>query len=386
MNVASIVAIPLEARFADVFGGADKVPAHISSPASHFRRIPRTGQVTTLVIVTADDGSVGYGECFGLPHPQLASTLVSQVIADFLKGAVIDDPAEMTADLYRYFIALGGTHGAAIEALSGVDIALWDLKARAAGMPLATLLGGKPGPVDTYVSPVGLHATPAETVAAARAYGERGFHALKLKIGRGAKVDSEHLKAVRDAMGDDFPIYLDANCAYDEGSALAVAEALAPYAPGWLEEPIPPGDPLAYARLRERSAVPLGAGENEFTLDAFRRLVEAGAVDFLQPNISRAGGVSGLLAIGALCEKAGIVLAPHGVGGAIAVAAAVHTCRAAPAFGLYEANMLLNPLRDELSAKAPLIADGNLVAQDLPGHGAEPDPAMMDRFRWTARS
>jgi D-galactarolactone cycloisomerase len=380
LKVSRLRAIQLEARFADVFGGIEKVPVELLTPAAHFRRIPRTGQVSTLVVVESDDSAIGYGEAFGLPHAGAATAIINGVIAPALIGASIDDPKDMLTDLERYFTAMGSTRGAAIEALSGVDIALWDLKARAAGLPLATLLGGSPGPVSTYVSPVGFQDHPDKSARAARAFLDQGYTAIKLKVGRGLATDIDHIAAVRGEIGPDAPLYLDANCAYDVPTAIAIAKALVPYNIGWFEEPVPPDDPQALAEVRRASPVPVAAGENDFTLAAHARLVAADAVDFLQPNISRAGGVSGLMAIGALCARSGILMAPHGVGTCVAVSAAVHVCRAAPAVHAYEANRLLNPLRDNMAVRPILTEGGQLVAQNAPGHGGEPDFKRLARY------
>jgi D-galactarolactone cycloisomerase len=380
LKISRLRAIQLEAKFADVFGGIDKVPPELMAPAAHFRRIPRTGQVATLVVVESDDGAVGYGEAFGLPHAGAATAIINGVIAPALVGSRIGEPVEMLNDLERYFAAMGSTRGPAMEALSGVDIALWDLKARAARMPLATLLAGTPGPVPTYVSPVGFQDHPDKSARAARAFLDEGYTAIKLKIGRGLAIDLDHIAAVRGEMGPNAPLYLDVNCAYDVPTAIAVAKALAPYNIGWFEEPVPPDDPQALAEVRRASPVPIAAGENEFTLLAHAALVAADAVDFLQPNIARAGGVSGLLAIGALCARAGIAMAPHGVGTCVGVSAALHVCRAAHAVHAYEANRLLNPLRDEMAVRPLITQDGQLVAQDAPGHGGEPDFKRLARY------
>lgn len=381
MNITRIAATPLHVPFSAIYGSDEKVPAHMRTPAAHFRKIPRLGQFTTLVEVENEDGVVGYGECFGLPHPLSASALVSHVIAPALVGGACDTPAAMLADVREYFHSMGLTRGAAMEAISGVDMALWDLKARVAGVPLATLLGGSPGPVSVYVSPIPFRQTPQDTAADARAYVDQGFAAFKLKIGRGPDVDLAHIRAAREALGPSAPLYLDANCAYDVDTAMALAKRLEPFDIGWLEEPIPPENIEGMVRIRQVSPVPIAAGENEFTLKAFEALAAAGAVDILQCNISRAEGVSGLLAVGTLCERYGIKLAPHGVGGCAAVAAAVHACRAAKGFLSYEANRLPNPLRDDFAVHRLELVDGCLVAADRPGHGGEPKMNMLDAFR-----
>lgn len=385
MRLTSLRALPLQATFADAYGGADKIPAHVRTPAAHFVKIPRLGQFATLVIAESDDGALGYGECFGLPHPLAAASLVTHVVAPTLLGSEIGEPAEMTRALRDYFFAMGHTRGPAMEALSGVDIALWDLKARAAGVPLATLLGGSPGPVSTYVSPIAFRATPDETAADAAAYRAQGYTAFKLKIGRGIATDLGHIEAARAALGS-LPLYLDVNCGYDVPTAIALARELPRYDIGWLEEPVPPDDPAALAEVRRHAPMPIAAGENEFSMPAYRQLVAADAVDILQCNIGRCGGVSGMLAVGELCAGHGLTMAPHGVGGCVNVAASVHVGRAAQAFHSYEANRLLNPLRDALGVVPTQLVEGCLVAADRPGHGGEPDMGKLERYLLSASS
>lgn len=381
MRIRSIAAIPLEASFAAIFGGADKVPAALLTPAAHFRRIPRRGQVSTLVRVEAADGAVGWGEAFGLPTPLAATAMIEEIIAPALADAELGEPDAMLADLRAYFIALGQGAGPAMEALSGVDIALWDLLARRAGQPLATHLGAAPGAVTTYASPVGFQPTPDESAATALALRAEGFHALKIKVGRGVATDAEHVAAVRDAVGPGVMLMCDANCSYRPDEASEAARAFAASGVAWLEEPLSPDDLAGMAAIRRRSPIPIAGGENAFTHEAHARLAAAGAVDILQPNIARIGGVSGLLAVGRLCAEHGLRLAPHGVGTCVAVSAAVHTCRAAEGFMTYEANRLLNPLRDGMGAHELALAEGNLVAASRPGHGGEPDQAQLERWR-----
>src|SRR5215218_5782417 len=114
MKLARLVAFPIEARFADLFGGPDKVPLELSAPASHFRRIPRSGQMATIVTATSDDGQVGYGEAFGLPDAGAAASIIDRVVAPALADAEIDDPALMLEDLRRYFASMGCTRGATV--------------------------------------------------------------------------------------------------------------------------------------------------------------------------------------------------------------------------------------------------------------------------------
>ncbi len=381
MRIRSVEAIALEATFAAIFGGADKVPQALLVPAAHFQRIPRRGQVSTLVRVTAEDGAVGWGEAFGLPTPLAATAIVREVIAPALAGAELGEPAAMLADVRAYFISMGHVGGPAMEALSGVDIALWDLRARRAGQPLASHLGAAPGPVPTYASPVGFQPTVAASAAAARALLDAGFRALKIKVGRGVEVDAAHVAAVRAEAGPDIGLMVDANCGYDVATAIAAARAFHASGVLWLEEPTRPDDVAGLAAIRRASPIPVAGGENEFTAEACERLVAAGAIDIVQPNICRIGGVSGLLRVGEMCVRHGVRLAPHGVGSAVGVAAALHACRAAGGLLMYEANRLLNPLRDRLGLHPPVMEGADLVARDLPGHGGEPDPTRLAEWR-----
>src|SRR5262245_58246515 len=375
-KLVRLEAMALYAPFARLFGGIDKEPPWMLAPASHFRRIPRSGQHSTLVIAASDDGAVGVGEAFGLPHAGATASLVDGVFAPALVGETLAEPAAMLGPLRDYLAAMGHGRGPAMEALSGVDIALWDLAARRAGKPLTTLLGGAPGPLPTYVSPVPFLPRPEDSAAAARAFLAQGFHAVKLKVGRGIEVDMPHVEAVRAALGAR-ELRLDVNCAYD----VPTSKALAKLDIAWLEEPIRPDDPAALAEIRRAAPMPIAAGENEFTPASFEAFARAGAVDVLMPNIARAGGVSGLVAIGEICARHGVGLSPHGVGAAVSVATALHACRAIPAFTIYEANRLPNPLRDDLARPALALDDGRMVARDAPGHGVELDWALAETYR-----
>ena len=380
MKIVSVRAYPLYASFERLFGGLDKVPASMLAPANHFRLIPRSGQHSTVIAIQTDDGFTGIGEAFGLPHSQPTASLVNDVIGPPLVGKSVGQPADMLAPFYAFFIALGATRGPSMEALSGVDIALWDLLAKRAGRPLAEHLGVSLRPVRIYVSPVPYLDTPAASASAAQSFVTQGFRGIKLKVGRGVAVDMAHAQAVRDAIGPQIDLMLDANCAYTNGPAIELAKALKPLNVAWLEEPIRPDSPQALAEVRRQSPVPIACGENEFMGTSFEALAQAGAADILQPNITRAGGVSGMLEVDRICAHHGIQLSPHGVGSCIGIAAAVHTVCAAQAFSVYEANLLPNALRNELAVSPLPLLDGCFVPQARPGHGCEVNWAVLASY------
>ena len=368
-TLSSLRAYPLTARFADLYGGEDRIPPEVARPSSHFQSIRRTGQYCTIVVCEASDGTIGYGECFGLPTPYPAAEIVNRVAADALIGKPLGRPADMTTELRRFFLALGHSRGPAMEALSGIDIALWDLAARQQGVPLASALGTRPRAVATYASPVPFLPSPQQSAAAAKAL-QRGFNAIKLKVGRSAREDIPHITAVREAIGPDVALMLDANCGYSLDDAKDLVREIEPLDIRWLEEPLPPDDTAAARALADSTAIPLAGGENEFTAEAIAALITEAGVKIVQPNVSRAGGVSGLLATDRLAGDLGARVAPHGVGGCIVVATTVHAAAAMDRFDLFEVNRLPNPLRDDLGSRCTFTADGSARPPDGPGHGS----------------
>lgn len=376
-TIETVKAVAITVAFADYFGGADKVPATLSSPSSHFRTIKRMGQAATLVRITDSDGHVGLGECFGLPSAKPAEILINELIGPALIGRELAKPDALLAEWRTYFTTLGNTRGPAMEALSGTDIALWDLAARRDGKSLAAHLGGSATPIECYASPIPMAADVETSITAAHTLLDDGFRALKLKIGRDVALDLEHVAAVRAALPGGTALMLDANCAYTLDEAKALLRGLEPLDIGWLEEPLSPGDTEGLAALAEYSDIPIAAGENEFTLAAFQDLLVRGRVRIVQPNITRAGGVSGLIAIGRMACDHGAAISPHGVGASVGVAALLHTCAALPGFSVTEANRLLNPLRDEVGLSFRPDGEGRLPLPEGPGHGGCPDAGQL---------
>jgi len=369
-KVENVRAFDIMYPFSKHFGEGN-VPADILTPASHFQRIKRTGQAMTWVVVEDDSGRIGTGECFGLPSPLPSRALVDEVLAPALRGIEVEEPDDALSELRSYFLALGNSRGPAMEALSGIDVALWDLLAQRDDTSLAQKLGSDRAPVPTYGSPIPLCSTVQQSAESALALAELGFRAVKLKIGRGPAMDAEHVAAVRDAVGPDIQLMLDANCGYDLRGALELIDAIEKFAIRWLEEPLDPEDFVSLEKLCRSSTVSIAGGENDFEARSFERLANIG-VGVLQPNITRAGGVSGMLKVHQIAETANVIVAPHGVGGSIGVAAALHCCSALSRIQIFEANRLLNPLRDDVGVKFQLDPLGNIMPPPGPGHGGKP--------------
>lgn len=383
VQLTALHAIPLTATFAAIYGDESRVPDEIKRPSSHFQSIPRVGQYSTLIIAQASDGALGYGECFGLPSPHATAELVNRVIAPALVGRTLEDPRSMLDTVQRYFLALGHTKGTAREAISGVDIALWDLIARRDGKPLHALLGADLKPLPTYVSPVPFLPHPDATAAAAQRLAQ-GFGALKLKIGRRPADDLAHIAAVRQVLGPDVQLMLDANCAYSFEDALWLTRELQAYGIAWLEEPLRPDDRDGLRRLIAQAPVPIAGGENEFNPGDLVALATQCGLRILQPNISRVGGVSALLELDGLIAPLGAQIAPHGVGGSITVAASLHTSLALSSFSIFEVNQLPNPLRDDLGAAPCHNALGHMSPPVGAGHGSVVSQISIAPYRDTA--
>ncbi|UKS28787.1 mandelate racemase/muconate lactonizing enzyme family protein [Paenibacillus sp. HWE-109] len=373
--------MPLIARFEDMFGGLDKVPESLLYPSSNFATYPRYGQYSTVVVITAEDGTTGVGEAFGLPTPKMSAVFINEVIGPMLIGK---DPLH-TSCIFEALVAfpekIGHTRGVIWEAISGIDIALWDLKGKLLGVPVHTLIGGKQHErIECYASPVQFFQTVEETKTKAREFVNRGFRTIKLKVGRGIETDIAHVAAVREEVGPNIRLLLDMNCGYDVRSAIMFAKELEPYRIGWFEEPISPEDVDGLYAIHRAINVPLATGENEFSVHGFREILKRGAVDVIMPNISRCGGITGMTRINALAMAFGVKLSPHGVGGGIVIASSSQVMAAFKNSYLFEYNQLLNPLRHELIDGLPAYGDGWLTIKDEPGLGFSLNEETVRKF------
>nr|WP_240457859.1 mandelate racemase/muconate lactonizing enzyme family protein [Halomonas socia] len=192
--------------------------------------------------------------------------------------------------IYRMQLSSHGMGAAAALALSGVDIALWDIRGKACGWPIHRLLGGGHNAVHAYAGGISLGwQETSALVEEAQGYVREGYRALKLRVGDTPKLDIARARAVRDALGDDIDILVDANTGYTPDDVRRVMPAYEELAIGWLEEPFPPHDYRAYKDASTLGTVPLAAGENHYTRFEFTRLIEDGAVHFAQPDLSKTG-------------------------------------------------------------------------------------------------
>ncbi|MGN6744355.1 MAG: mandelate racemase/muconate lactonizing enzyme family protein [Amnibacterium sp.] len=290
----------------------------IAQVALRARRVPLARpwgpDVPAVHVIAVDvrDTDGGEGAGFGWT-PSIGASAVAALLRDDVVPFVLGRPAEPSIwrETWQHVHEAGGG-GVTTIALAGLDLALWDLAGRRAGLPVADLLGRHRHDQPVYGSGVNLHYPLDELLAQARRWVDAGLGGAKIKVGRpDLAEDVERVAAVREVLGPDRALMVDANQRWDLGTALAAAEALRPFDLTWLEEPLRADDTAGYARLRREAGVPIAQGENAHTAYRFRDLLDAGAVDVVQPNIVRVGGITPFLEIAALADERGVPVAPH---------------------------------------------------------------------------
>ena len=242
---------------------------------------------TLLVRVDTEDGLTGWGEAFAYSCLGSVKAAVDGMVAPIAVGRDAGDIAGLMRELQQA-LHLFGRYGITMFALSGLDIALWDLAGKAAGLPLCRLLGGAAGrQIPAYAS-LFRYGDPERVAERTRRAIAEGYRYVKLH-----ETAEREVRAARETAGEGFPLMLDTNCPWTAEEARRMAARLAPYDLHWLEEPIfPPDDVVALARLRREAGVPLASGENACTAVQFRDLLAAGAVDYVQPSVTKVGGVT----------------------------------------------------------------------------------------------
>jgi L-alanine-DL-glutamate epimerase-like enolase superfamily enzyme len=294
------------------------VTARLTALTTRLLRIPLTRpwgpdvpDIGIVEVRVADDaGGVGFGFSW---TPSIGATAVRAMLDDDIAPFAIGRPADPDGwdGVWRHLHEAGGG-GVTTIALAGLDTALWDLRARSQGVGLTELLGRRHATLPVYGSGVNLHYPLPELEQQVRRWVDAGLTAVKIKVGRpDLAEDVDRVAAVRAILGPDRELMLDANQRWDLPAAVRGAEALAPFSPAWLEEPLRADDLAGHVELRRRTDVPIAVGENLHTEHRFREYLDAGAADVLQPNVVRVGGITPFLRIVGLVRARGARLAPH---------------------------------------------------------------------------
>lgn len=328
-----------------------------------------------LVRVQTEDGLVGWGEAFGYTAIPATMAALNALVVPLAVGRDATSVVPLMQELQRT-LHIFGRGGPTQFALSGLEIALWDLAGKRLQCSVSQLLGGRyRDEIAAYTSLLRI-GDPATIEKACERAIATGFKALKLH-----EITEEAVAAARQALGPEVELMLDVNCAWDLAQALDMAHRLAPYRLKWLEEPVwPPEDVSSLARLRASSPVPLAAGENLPNAWSFGPLVNAEAVDFVQPSVTKVGGISACMQIADMARFHGLRLAPHspyfgpGLLATLQVAAVIASVSHIECFGVE----LETPLFGSIGLPGP---DGQIAIPDGPGLGADPEPDVLERLR-----
>ncbi len=350
-----------------------------------------TSRVTTIVEIFTDEGITGFGEAFGF-SPMAIKAVLERTFKPLLLGENPFDTNRLWDKLYTRS-RMEGQKGVAIQALSAIDIALWDIKGRFFHAPIADLLGGwYRDRVETY--PTGLFKRDVPDlsralVTEAVGYVERGFRAMKLKIGYGLSDDLRKVLTIRKAIGEEPKLMVDANCAYNASEAIWLGKKMEECDIFWFEEPIPPEDLQGHLEFKQKVDIMLATGESEFTRYGFRELISKRAADIIQPDLCSMGGYSEMLKVIDLATAWDIRCIPHVWGSAVGLAANLQLQAAIPHFptsffpeeSLIEYDRSPNPLREELIEEGFEMDGTKLVIPRRPGLGVTLNRKALQKYR-----
>ena len=356
-----------------------------------------------LVEVETDEGITGWGECFGPGNIALANKyIVEKVIQPLIKG---DDPLNKEYIWHKVYNLLrdSGQKGMPIQALSGIDIALWDILAKKSNLPLYQLLGGKTNDkIPVYGYGMMLQKKPVEELCElfkneASQIKEKNFKAMKMKIGMGPKEDLKLVSAVRDTIGSEFKLMVDANHAYNKNDALYVGKGLDEMNIYWFEEPVAPEDYDSYKELKEKLKTNIAGGEAEFTKYGWNQLLKNNCIDIAQPEVCGLGGITEYLKVSALAQSNFIPIVNHVWGSALSVAVNLHLLTTLPdmpgglfptksmlEFDTTEKNIFITDLAEEKFSILDQVKNKNGFASPLEniGIGINPNKDFIKKYEY----
>jgi len=335
-----------------------------------------------VVKVTTEGGLVGWGESHhGRAHGAVAH-LVNTTLKQLVLGMEATDVVGIWQKIYKMQLASHGMGAGTCLAMSGIDLALWDIRGQAANMPLYRLMGGRSKPVPAYAGGVSLgYQDPGKLVDEARPLLEAGYKAVKLRVGDTPKRDLERIAAIRKAFGDELVILTDANTGYNLADARAAMPGMDELGVGWLEEPFPAHDYFSYIEAKSFGLVPFAAGENHYTRFEFNRVIEDGAITILQPDLSKTGGITEALRIAAMASAYKLPINPHSSMTGLNMATTIHFLCAIDNGGYFEGDVSKgNLFRDELVSKPYEVGkDGCVRPLEGKGLGLEVNEEFLQK-------
>ena len=332
-----------------------------------------------FVEVETDEGISGLGEAGQYFAVSSVPPLIREGFRPYLIG---QDPAEVRElwdTLYKRSF-LYGRRGVAIIALSAVEIALWDIIGKSLKEPLHRLLGGRlVDRVRAYASG-GFYKPERDLIREMKTFVKSGFTAVKMKVGFDPEDDVRRVKVIRKEIGGDIDLIIDANMGYLPGTAIKVARELENQEILWFEEPVSADDVEGLREVKKNSGIPIAAGENEYTEFGFRELIEKRAVDIVQADVTRCGGVSQAKQIASLASRRGMQHAPHVFGSIVGLVASLHLIASETNGYILEYDQTENSLREEIIDQYIDLKDGYLAIPEKPGIGVEIPSRLLTKY------
>jgi D-galactarolactone cycloisomerase len=361
MTIASISSIALN------------LPFEIGGPKPLFAGKPRHMEML-LVRVETGDGIVGWGEAFGYAVWPATRAALETLIAPLAVGRDERDIPVLMTDLQRKLHLLGRT-GPVVYAMSGLDIALWDIAGKTARKPLAELLGGaRRHHFDAYASLM-RYTDPLLVARNAAAAVERGYGAVKVH-----EIGVEQVHAARNAIGPGVKLMMDTNCPWNVAEAIAIARQVRDCRLHWFEEPVwPPEDYQGLAQVRRECGIAVSAGENAVSVTDIRSMFDAGAVDYAQPSVTKIGGVTEMMRVAELACQKGVALVPHSPYFGPGLLATLHIAATFEHETMIEysyCDLGASPLGDAIA-----VTNGHMALPNGDGLGRDPDPEVIARYR-----
>jgi L-alanine-DL-glutamate epimerase-like enolase superfamily enzyme len=369
MKIVSVESIPLQAPIDREYKRARQV-AKINS------------RKAILAKIVTDKGFVGYGEGMTPVTPLPAKAIIDEILTPFLLGKDPLDSSVLWETLYSINSSRGYIRGYQMIAIAAIDMALWDLKGKILNQPVYKLLGGAHrSSLEVYATGIMTDSSPEEAVELAHGYKEQGVNNLKFRVG----VDDRRYIAVLEAMKKEFDdevgIMVDANGGYDPIDAIRMGKIYEKFGVYFFEEPVICEDLEGLLEVRRSLNMHVAAGESEYNKYSFRDMFSKRAVTIVQPDVSRAGGITECMKIVNMAQVHNIKYAPHSFGSIVNIMASAHLSLAAENFTLFELDFFPNPLREDLSSTKLQLENGYLKIPDTPGLGVEPLDKAISRYR-----
>ncbi|MCZ2720392.1 mandelate racemase/muconate lactonizing enzyme family protein [Marinomonas sp. 15G1-11] len=375
----------------------DVIPHAISVPLDepfYFSQGWVHQRSSLIVELITDEGVIGWGEslCHGLQPPHIAAAFIEQVFKPIAVGRSIFDVEVLWEEMYNTTRPYG-QGGAAVNAISGVDIAIWDAIGRALKKPIHSLIGGAfrkeitPYATGFYRTANGIY--PEDSIKEAHRYIDAGFEAFKLKIGFGVEEDIVFLKAIRDAVGNKIKIMADANGAYNAAQARRIIKATEDLNLYFYEELLAPENIKGYQEIKNLSGSYIAAGEQVFGKMGYQPWLEQRALDIIQPDLCSSGGITECKKIAAIAQANQVVMIPHVWGSGIGIAASLQFIASIPpspislnpTHPLLEFDQSSHPFRKNLIFDGIAMNNGKVQIPTKPGIGVEVDRSIIMEYK-----